>query len=325
MATQLRDLTRQLDRARRRLAQPERDRGQGAGGVAHAHDAGLDPADLPRVGAEQEDVARHGLDGPVFVDGADERVVGLGHDAVVTGLGNRAPRRCGGDSRALAPPQLTVDGVVVHVRSPPAPTGLDPAGDELDDLVELVAGELGVRRRPAHELVQLVGAPFLRRHLGDDLLGGDVERLVRELDGVEPAGTHGDEKPRALDELVARQRVEPPLRRAGARVVRPADALQERGDAARRADLAHELDRADVDAELQRRGGHERLERAGAEARLDPPAALLGQAAVVRGHDVVSQALAELVREPLRHPPGVDEHQGGLMVRDVLGDAIDDI
>ena len=33
---------------------------------------GLDPADLPRVRAEQEDVARHRLDGPVLVDGADE-------------------------------------------------------------------------------------------------------------------------------------------------------------------------------------------------------------------------------------------------------------
>ena len=39
---------------------------------------GLDLADLPRVGAEQEDVARHRLDRPVLVDGADERVVGLG-------------------------------------------------------------------------------------------------------------------------------------------------------------------------------------------------------------------------------------------------------
>src|SRR5439155_23606369 len=121
------------------------------------------------------------------------------------------------------------------------------------------------------------------------------------------------------------QRIQASLRRAGAGVVRAADALQERGDAARRADLADELDRADVDAELQRRGGDQRLERAGAQARLDPPAPLLREAAVVRGHDVVAQALAELVREPLRHPPRVDKYEGGLMVRDVLGDAIDDV
>ena len=63
---------------------------------------GLDPADLPRVRAEQEDVARHRLDGPVLVDGADERVVGLGDDAVVAGLGDRAARRERGEPRALA-------------------------------------------------------------------------------------------------------------------------------------------------------------------------------------------------------------------------------
>ena len=84
-------------------------------GVAHPHDAGLDPADLPRVGAEQEDVARHRLDRPVLVDGADEGVVGLGHDAVVAVLGDRAARRGGGEARALATAQLAVDRVVVHV------------------------------------------------------------------------------------------------------------------------------------------------------------------------------------------------------------------
>ena len=64
-----------------------------------------------------------------------------------------------------------------------------------------------------------------------------------------------------------------------AAVVRAADPLQERGDAARRADLAHELDRADVDAELERRGGDERLQLAGAQPALDPVAAVLRQAA----------------------------------------------
>ena len=71
-------------------------------GVAHAHDAGLDPPDLPRVRAEQEDVARHRLDGPVLVDGADEGVVGLGDHAVVADLGDRAARRERGEPGALA-------------------------------------------------------------------------------------------------------------------------------------------------------------------------------------------------------------------------------
>ena len=61
---QLRDLGRELLGARGRLAQPERDVRRTALGVAHAHHAGLDAADLPGGGAEQEDVAGHALDRP---------------------------------------------------------------------------------------------------------------------------------------------------------------------------------------------------------------------------------------------------------------------
>ena len=206
----------------------------------------------------------------------------------------------------------------------PAPGG-DAVAHEVDDLVELLARHLGVGRGLAHQREEIVGAPFLRADLGDDLLGDDVEREVGELDGVEPAGVHRGEQRGALDELVARQRVETTLRRAGPAVVRAADALEERGDAARRADLAHELDRTDVDPELERRGGDERPQVAGAQAGLHAVPALLGQAAVVRGDDVVAQPGAELVREPFGEPPGVDEHEGGAVLADQRGDAVEDV
>ena len=143
-----RDLGRQLVGARRRLAHPERNRRRGVAGVAHADHARLDAADLPRVRAEQEDVARHRLDRPVLVDGADEGVVGLGDDAIVAVLGNRAARGERREPCALAPAHLAVDRVVVHVRAASAAAGLDAAGHELDDFVELGALELGERRRP---------------------------------------------------------------------------------------------------------------------------------------------------------------------------------
>ena len=56
------------------------------------------------------------------------------------------------------------------------------------------------------------------------------------------------------------------------------------------------------------------LQVAGAQARLDPVAALLRQAAVVRGDDVVAEPLAELVREALGEPAGVDEHERGAVL-----------
>ena len=202
----------------------------------------------------------------------------------------------------------------------------DAVGHEVDRPRRTAARvELGERRGPAHEREEVVGAPLLRAGLGDDLLREDVERQARELDGVERARVHRGEERGALDELVARQREEPALRRAGAAVVGAADPLEERGDAARRADLAHELDRADVDAELERRGGDERPQVAGAQPGLDPVAAVLRQAAVVRGDDVVAEALAELVGEPLGEPAGVHEHERGAVLADELGDAVEHV
>src|SRR5262249_61091777 len=113
--------------------------------------------------------------------------------------------------------------------------------------------------------------------------------------GCGPPGGAGVREGCALDGLVARRRVQPALGRAGTRVVGAPDALQERGDAPRRADLANELDGPDVDTELQRRGGDECLQRAGTQARLDPPPAFLRQAAVVGSDDVITEPLPELV------------------------------
>ena len=86
------DLLGQLVGAARRLADPERDRGVPAGGVAHPHDAVGHLHDLPRMGAEQEDVALEGFDREVLVHGADEHVARLHQHAVVAGLGNRSAR-----------------------------------------------------------------------------------------------------------------------------------------------------------------------------------------------------------------------------------------
>ena len=86
------DLFGQLVGAARRLADPERDRGVPAGGVAHPHDAVGHLHDLPRMGAEEEDVALEGFDREVLVHGADEHVARLHQHAVVAGFGNRSAR-----------------------------------------------------------------------------------------------------------------------------------------------------------------------------------------------------------------------------------------
>jgi len=92
---------------------------------------------------------------------------------------------------------------------------------------------------------------------------------------------------------------------------------------ARRPHLAHQLDRADVDAQLERGRGHQGAQVAGPQAVLDAQASVLGQAAVVGRHLVGAEALTEEVRQALRQPAGVDEHQRRAVVAHVVGDAVD--
>src|SRR5262249_35027135 len=63
-------------------------------------------------------------------------------------------------------------------------------------------------------------------------------------------------------------------------------------------------------------GRDERLQRAALEPRFRVEPLLLRQAAVMRGHGVFAEPLAQAARDALRHPPGVDEDQRRPMLRD---------
>ena len=128
-------------------------------------------------------------------------------------------------------------------------------------------------------------------------------------DGVELAAANRAQERGALDEVVARHGQQPALRQTRNRVSRAADTLQEGRDAAGRSDLTDEIDVADVDAELQGRRGHERRQAAALQPLLRVAALLLREAAVVRGHRVLAEALAQMPRDALRQPPRIDEHE----------------
>src|SRR5690606_1383585 len=133
------------------------------------------------------------------------------------------------------------------------------------------------------------------------------------------------EQRRALDELVAGQREQPPLRRAPEPVPGPADALQERGDRPRRADLADEVDVADVDAELERGRRDDGLELPRLQALLGGQAVLLREAAVMRRHGVLAEPLREMPRRTLAEPAGVDEQQRRAMRADQVSELVVDL
>ena len=115
-----------------------------------------------------------------------------------------------------------------------------------------------------------------------------------------------------------------PFGHAADRVVGAADALQEGRDAARTAELAHELDVADVDAELERRGGHHHLERARLQALLGVETRFLRERAVVRGDRRLAEPFGEMARDALDHAPRVREDQRGVVLADQLRELVVD-
>jgi hypothetical protein len=154
----------------------------------------------------------------------------------------------------------------------------------------------------AEQREERVLLPFARRHLGDDLLRQHVERRARDRRAgrarrartLSSSAAHSTSSSR--DSGKSRPLGVPPTAVAGA-----ADALQEAGDRARRADLADEVDLADIDAELERGGRDQRLQLPRLEALLGVEPQLLGEAAVMRRERAVAEPLGEL--RASRAPP----------------------
>ena len=187
------DRGRQLPRAARRLAAPERNRRRRALRVFHAHAAGLDAADAPRRRAEQEHVAGHALDGEILVERADDRFVGLGEHEELRVVGNRAAGRDRRQARAAPAAHDAVHAIAMEKRAAAAALGADALGQHVDDGVEIAARQIGVAIRAANEREQIVLLPVLGGGHRDDLLRQHVERRrrARAADRARPAQSTG--------------------------------------------------------------------------------------------------------------------------------------
>ena len=159
LAAERGDFLGQLAGAARRLAQPERDGRGRAVRVLDPDDARLDPADPPRVRAEQEHVAGHRLDGPVLVDGADHGVVRLGQHPVIAQLRDGPAGGQRRDPGAAAAAQPARHPVPVQPGGAAAAAGADALGDQLGHVVEVFGGQVRERGRPAGQGQQLVLRP----------------------------------------------------------------------------------------------------------------------------------------------------------------------
>ena len=137
--------------------------------------------------------------------------------------------------------------------------------------------------RAAHEREQLLFADLLGGDRRDHLLREDVERLVRR------AGSRSSSPARiartAAAVCTSSSRVSGKkiaLRYAAEPVAGAADALEQRRERARRAEVADEIDVADVDAELERGGRDDDRDLAGLELLLGVEPDPAREAAVMR-------------------------------------------
>ena len=101
--------------------------------------------------------------------------------------------------------------------------------------------------------------------------------------------------------------------------------LQQPGNAAGRAELAHQVHFTDIDTQLQRCRGDQHLEFAGLEPVLSLEPVFPGEAAVMGGDLILAATVRQVTGDTLGQPAGVDEDDRGAVVRRERGQAIVDL
>ena len=261
--------------------------------IFDAHHAALDALDPVALVAELKDIASEALDREIFIHGPDEMVLGFEQHLIVGIVRDGAAGGERRQPRATPAAQQPIDAVMMDERTAPAAPGAKTVGQHLNDRRKILPRQVSIRPCPTHQRVKLVLAVFTCGDLGDDLLRQHVERLLRDGETVELAAAHAVEEGGALDQFVARERKQPALRRAVDGMAGAANALQKARDRAGRAELADEVDVADIDAEFERGGGDQGLELAVLEPLLGIEPLLLGEAAVMRRHVLLSEQVGE--------------------------------
>ena len=110
--------------------------------VLHAHAPGLDAADAPGRGAEQEHVAGQALDREILVERADHRAFGLGDHEILRVVRNRAAGGDGGQTRAAPAAHAPVHAVAMQIRAAAAARGGDALGQHLETASKSARGSV---------------------------------------------------------------------------------------------------------------------------------------------------------------------------------------
>ncbi|CAB4243176.1 conserved protein of unknown function [Methylacidimicrobium sp. AP8] len=316
----------ELAAAAGQLPEPERNRGSLSAGVFDADDPALDLAQPPRGVAQREDISGKALDRKVLVHRSQGDPLRFRDDGVLPGVRNRAAAQQGGQPSALAREDAVAGAVPEKEGAAALPPRRVALRQHRHDAQKFLAAEPAIRIGPPDRPKELLFVPRAGGHLGDDLLGEDVEGGFRDHEPVEDSLPDGQKEPGALDQLVLAQRKEPPFGdRFSDPVGRSADPLEKGSDRPRRAELADKVDLADVDAELQGGGGDENREPPGLQPLLGRKAPFPAQAPVMGGHRRFPEASGQVVGDPLGEAAAVDEDKGCPAGADQIGQAIVDL
>src|SRR5699024_8451029 len=238
-----------------------------------------DVLDAPAARAEGEDVADPALVDHLLVELADPpagALAGSEEDPVETAVGDGA---AAGDGQPLgtAPTGDHVEAAVPRDARAQLGEVLGgvAAGEHVQDGVQQAARERGEGGRPPGQGLQVGDRPVLEGAHRDDLLGEDVERVRRYVEGLDGPGAHAFDDDGGLDEVAAELRQDDAGADRTDLVPGAADALQAGGDRGRGLDLDDEVDRAHVDAELEAGGRDDAGQSPGLQIVLDHLAGLL--------------------------------------------------
>jgi hypothetical protein len=130
---------RQFVAASRRFAKPERNARWCALRIFHAKTVALDALDAIARVAELENVARHALDGEIFIHGADDGGLRFQYDEVIGRIRNGAAGCHGGKSRAASRTQFMVHGVAMHICAACPASCREAIGEHAHNRIELLA------------------------------------------------------------------------------------------------------------------------------------------------------------------------------------------
>ena len=121
----------------------------------------------------------------------------------------------------------------------------------VENALENVAAQIGERRGPPEQGIEVVDIPVVHGDRGHDLLRQDVERVARVSAGFDPRLVHRAGDGGARDEIASKFRDDDPAAGSADRVSGATDALHAAGDRRWRLDLYDQVDGSHVDAELE--------------------------------------------------------------------------